>query len=100
MSTPTSDKGGATQVIRALRATGHTLDRVFNGEEDIEVSNETDALEAIFAVDDAYLWVRLPDSEVEGWVRFVLGNDPAEVVCDHTLNLSPTLDPLTESWWD
>ena len=99
MSAPSSDRGGVTQIIRGLRATGHTLDRVWDGGENVPVVNEKEALDAIFAVDEAYLHVRLPDSEREGWVRFVLGNDPEEVVCDYTVNLSDAIDPITDRWW-
>lgn len=96
MGTPTTDRGGIQQVLRVLTESGHTLDRVYDGE-DVDVSTVKDALEAVTAVDDAYLFVTLPDGERTGWVRFVLGNDPEEVVCDHTVNLE-VVDKLTRSW--
>lgn len=98
MSTPTSDSAAIRQVIRALKAADHKLVSVFDGEEDIPVSTETEALEAITAVDEAWLYVALPDGELSS-IFFVLGNDPEEVVCNHSVSLSPVLDPLTESWW-
>jgi hypothetical protein len=60
---------------------------------------EKEAIDAITAVDDATLFVRTPAGDYNPWVRFVMGNDPEEVVCDHGVSLSPVLDPLTESWW-
>lgn len=97
-TTPTSDRAAATQIIRGLIHKGWRLDRVYDGEEDISVVTVGQALAAIFAVDDAYLHVRLPATGDTGWVRFVLGNDPEEVVCDHTVNLSPVIDPIMDGW--
>lgn len=99
MGTPTTDRGGIQQVLRALAESGHTLSYVFDGEEDVKVDTKGQALDAIMAVDDAFLHVTLPDGERTGWVRFVLGNDPDEVVCDYTVNLE-VVDKLTSSWWD
>lgn len=99
MSTPTSDSAAIRQIIRALKGSGHTLRFVYDGEEDLDVSTETQALSAITAVDDAFLHVFLPDGETTGYVRFVMGNDPDEVAADWTVNLSPVIDDLTESWW-
>lgn len=101
MSAPSSDRAGIRQVIRALRAAGWVLVEVYDGEDDVPVSNETEAVDAVMAVDDAYLHVAEgTPTGPRGWVRFVLGNDPEEVVCDHTINLGSVLDPLTEGWWD
>lgn len=99
MGAPSSDTAGMRQVIRALKAAGHTLDYVFDGEEYVPVNGEQEALDAINAVDQAWLYVTLPDGVVKGWIFFVLGNEPEEVICDHTVNLSPVLDPLTKTWW-
>jgi hypothetical protein len=98
MAAPKSDEAGIRQVIRALRAAGYTLVEVFDGEDNVPVKNETEAVEAITAVDDAHLFVRTPDGEYNPWVRFVMGNEPEEVVCDYVLTLSHVLDPLTERW--
>jgi predicted fused transcriptional regulator/phosphomethylpyrimidine kinase len=98
MSTPTDDRAAVGQVIRALKAAGYKLLHVDNGEENVKVTTATEAIEAIFEVDQAWLLVLDPDTGAQGCVFFVLGNDPEEVVCDHTINLSDTLDPLLDSW--
>lgn len=98
MGAPSSDSAGIRQTIRALRAAGYTLANVQDGEENIPVSNEAEAMDAIMAVDDAFLVVNITP-ERQGWVRFVLGNAPEEVICDHTVNLSSVIEPLTDSWW-
>ncbi len=95
MSAPTTDRGGIQQTIRTLRADGWTLSHVYDGER-VPVSNETEAIDAVTAVDDSWLHVR--KGTEKGAVRFVLGNDPEEVVCDYTVNLT-CLDTLTESWY-
>lgn len=100
MPAPSSDAAGIRQTIRALKGAGYTLVEVFDGEDMVKVTTETQAVDAITAVDDATLFVRTPEGDYNPWVRFVMGNDPEEVVCDHAESLSPVLDPLTRSWWD
>jgi len=99
MTAPTTDSAGIRQVIRALRKSGHVLYSVNDGEEETKVSTETAAVEAIMAVDMAHLHVTLPGGNGAGWVFFVLGNAPDEVVSDYTLNLDPTIDNLIRTWW-
>jgi len=100
MSTPSSDTAAIRQIIRALRAKGYVLIAVWDGEERVPVTTETEAIEAITAVDDATLTVAEgTPTGPKGWVLFVMGNDPEEVAADYTINLSHVLDPLTESWW-
>ena len=95
MGAPTTDRGGIQQVIRALKDDGWSLTFVYYGEEDIPVTNETEAIDAVMSVDDAYLNVARGNET--GWVRFVLGNAPDEVVNDYTTNLT-IVDTLTTSW--
>lgn len=99
MSAPTSDRAAARQIITGLVHAGWRLDRVYDGEEDVDVVTVSQALDAVFAVDMAHLHVKHAETGDTGWVYFVLGNDPEEVVCDHTVNLSPAIDPVTEGWW-
>jgi hypothetical protein len=96
VSAPSSDKAGIRQTIRALRAAGWELDYVWDREETIDVRTEGAAVDAVMAVDEAFLNVRRQNET--GYVFFVLGNDPEEVICDHTINLSDVLDPLTDAW--
>lgn len=95
---PSSDQAGIRQVIRALVAAGYTLVEVFDGEENVPATTESAAIEAVMAVDDATLFVRTPDGSRNPWVRFVLGNDPEEVVCDYVVSLSPVIDPVIDRW--
>lgn len=101
MGIPTTDRGGIQQAIRALRADGWELRHVWDGGERVKVTNETEAVEAITAVDEARLYVRRGDGVTteKGWAFFVLGNSPEEVVCDYTTNLT-ALDSLIDEWID
>lgn len=51
---------------------------------------------AMGCVDDAFLVVE--KGTERGWVRFVMGNDPDEVVCDYTIKLEGALAPMFERW--
>lgn len=97
MPAPKDDRAGIRQTIKVLLDTGHTLLYVNNGGDDEVVKTAAEALEECMAADEAYLHVQLPQGLSTGWVRFVLGNDPEEVVCDFTVNLD-VVDRLTTSW--
>lgn len=97
MSAPTSDRGGIQQTIRALKAGGWELDYVNWGNDDVPVSNEAQAVKEIMSVDMAWLYVKKGDET--GWVFFVLGNDPREVINDSTVNLLEAIDPMTNEWY-
>lgn len=106
MGAPTTDRGGIQQTIRTLKAGGWDLDFVFDGGADIPVTGEQEAIDAIMSVDDAYLNVKVSSERYQGrvnetgWVRFVLGNEPYEVINDYTVNLSDAIDPMTDMWFE
>lgn len=97
MAIPKTDSAAAGQVLRALLADGWGVTCVWDGEEEVFVTTKAEALAALFSVDDASLHVA--KGEQRGWVRFVWGNEPYEAPADWTINLSETLDPLTEGWY-
>jgi hypothetical protein len=113
MSAPSSDSAAIRQTLRALKAAGVTPTYVEYGGgdgEDVTGKGEQAILDAIMAVDDAYLIVDLPENlqpethpghTPEGktsHLYFVLGNEPFEVICDYGVSLEPVLGPLTEGW--
>ena len=103
MSAPESDSAAIRQIIRALRKAGWELAYVDDREEQTKVKTEQEAIDAITAVDEAFLHLnrrKIGDLGPErGYVFFVLGNAPEEVACDYTVNLSDAIDPLTDSWF-
>lgn len=96
---PSNDREAVSLIIDGLTKRGVTLDRVYDGEEDVPTPTKDEALSAIFSVDQAHLHVNLPDGDT-GWIFFVLGNEPIEVVCDCTVNVSPFIDPTVNPWWN
>lgn len=112
MSAPSSDQAAIRQTLRALKAADVVPTYVEygggDGEDVDQDATEQSIIDAIMAVDDAYLIVDLPASAPsethpghEGrtsHIRFVMGNDPEEVICDHGVSLSYVLDPLTDGW--
>lgn len=104
MAMPKSDESAVRQVLRALKAGNFKIDFIENGEEEVYVHSEKEAMEAIFAVDECYVflskesWLPLSALKPTQWVRFVLGNDPDEVVCDYTVGLEHIIDPLFKKW--
>jgi hypothetical protein len=102
---PTTDRGAMQQIIRALLAEGWKLHSVYDGEEDIPVTGEKEAIDVVESMDMAHVHFVKGDPAldssllVRGWIFFVLGNEPDEVACDYTTNLDPTVENLTRSWW-
>lgn len=102
MTAPSSDKAAIRQTIRALRKADHIITGGHDGEYDFTCTpgeSEDSIIGNLMACDSSILRVTLPDGE-SGWMYFVLGNEPFEVICNHTVNLSPVLDPLTDGWDD
>lgn len=103
MSAPESDSAAIRQIIRALREAGWELAYVDDREEQTKVKTEQEAIDAITAVDEAFLHLnrgKVGDlGPQRSYVFFVLGNEPVEVACDYTVNLIPVIDPLTDSWF-
>lgn len=94
--TPSSDRAGIRRTVNALTLDGWTMAFVTTPGEDREpVASPKAALDEIMNLDDAFLIVER-DGE-QGWVRFVMGNDPVEVVCDYTVNLT-VVDDMLDTW--
>lgn len=98
MATPSTDSAAIEATIHALLADGWELVAVKDGDDgNVAVTYRAQARRAITAVDMAHLYVRKGDET--GWVFFVLGNDPEEVINNHTINLSEPLGRLMDSWF-
>ena len=99
---PSNDFEAVTIILNRMLAAGFTpvevADDSWNTNERTPVSTPTEALEMVMAVDDAYVFFSTPDGG-RGYIWFVLGNDPEEVVCDYTINLDPTLASIIDPWW-
>jgi len=96
---PKNDRTAITAVLSGIVKEHVVLIEVHDGEDIVPVSTVESAVEAIMAVDEATIVVNLPDGR-SGWIFFVMGNDPEEVVCDHTVNLEPFISPIVDPWWE
>ena len=95
--TPGSDRAGVRRTINTLTRDGWKMAFVTSpGEDKDPVTGPEAALDEIMNLDDAFLIVTRGEEE-EGWVRFVMGNDPVEVVCDYTVNLT-VVDDMLDTW--
>ena len=100
---PSNDHEAITLILEGLSQKGLTITEVMDDtwcpDERTVVTTVQDAIDLACGVDEAYVYVLTPDDQ-NGWIRFVLGNDPEEVVCDHTVNLSEFIDPIVNPWWE
>jgi len=99
---PTSDYAAIKAILNQLERDNWLPWSVDDGEEDTEIKQTGTALTLITAVEDAKYYVKhvLESGEVDatGWVRFVLGNEPFEVAANYTVNLSESIEKLTDTW--
>lgn len=98
MSAPSSDRAGVKKTYRALTEAGYSIVVVDGEGEEFHNLNKVEATNEVMSCDDGY-FVAYKDGERVGFVWFVYGNDPAEVISDHSVSLSHVLDPLTAEWW-
>jgi len=79
-------------LIKSLEAAGCEIVGGSNGESSFKRSkfqSLTAFLEELLACDEGALYVKTPSCKGDSsrWVYLVLGNDPGELVCDHTVDL-------------
>lgn len=83
---PSSDRGAITFVLSVLKVVGYKPDQIFDEDEGTYVDlpkGVKDAVLEITGVDDATVLFKGERGD-SFYVRFVMGNDPQEVVCDHS----------------
>ena len=96
MSAPKTDRAGIKQIWKALVAADYKVIAVDAEDDELITETADEAADHIMTCDDGAFRVEGPDS---GWVWFVFGNSPEEVVADHSVNLSPVIDPVVHGWW-
>ncbi len=99
---PSNDREAITLILDGLTNVGCKVtsvgDDTWNPEETQEVSSVQEAVDLVTNVDEAIVYVDLPDGRTS-FIFFVLGNDPEEVACDHGVNFSEYIDPIVRPWW-
>lgn len=98
---PNTDREAITRILTDLTESGHTIYEVADDTYNLlyrqPVYSVSEAVELVTAVDEAYVFLLTPNRE-DGWVRFVLGNDPEEVAADYTINLP--VERTVNPWWE
>jgi len=99
---PSNDREAVSLILNGMVAVGHSIvevaDDTWNTDERQQTTDPNEATEMVMAVDEAYVFLNTPEG-TSGYIYFVLGNDPEEVACDYTTNLSPDLDNIVDPWW-
>lgn len=97
---PSTDREAISLIIDGLieRGCKPTVSRD-GGNDDLPYADKNEALDWLTSCDESVLFVDLPDGN-DGYIYFVLGNDPEEVPSDYTVNLEKFLDPIVQPWWE
>ena len=93
MSTPTTERGAITRVIRMFKIVDVVPENVFNGEDRVNLKgmNETEVLAELFQTDRE--WLTFTDGRGGRIVLdLVYGNEPFEVVS----SWGPAVGPLND----
>lgn len=72
-------------LIRTAKKHGYAVVRVFDGEETVKCSTETEAMDAVFAVDDSRIVFKHPDQPKAHCAVIVLGNSGPECIADASM---------------
>lgn len=78
------------KVYKALKDAGNPVVRVWDGEESIPVSTRDECLEAVFAVDQAWLY-----TASDQMAFIVLGNG-WDALTDYSVSLEDVLSPVND----
>ena len=86
------------QVVRRLifiaKKAGFVLTKVDDGGEMVECSTETQAMDAVFSVDDSTIYFKHPDQPKSHCAVIVLGNSGPECIAD--CSIGPLWDEVIE----
>lgn len=69
-------------LIRTAIAHGYAVTKVHDGEENVKCTNETQAMDAVFSVDESTIYFKHPEEEKGHCAYIVLGNDGWDAIAD------------------
>ena len=72
-------------LIRTAKTHGYSVVKVNDGEEVVKVSNETEAMDAVFSVDESTIYFRHPTEPKNHCAVIVLGNDGWDAIADSSM---------------
>lgn len=73
------------KLIRVAKAHGYKLTKVYDGELMVKVSTESDAMEAVFSVDESRIYFKRDDQSKCHCAVIVLGNSGWDVIADASM---------------
>jgi hypothetical protein len=99
---PRDDKDGVEQTYDALVAAGYDVGVLDGAQEEFFGLSKEKAVAEVMSCDEGW-FLAMPKGATGsenrfGWVYFVYGNDPMEVINDHTTNLESVINPLSKRW--
>lgn len=97
MSAPRDDKAGVKQTWKALTEAGYDVDVIDGAGERFKGLDKARAVEEVMSCDDGYFVAMLRGDQI-GWVWFVFGNSPEEVISDYATTLEHVIAPLSKKW--
>lgn len=80
-------------LIQRANDLGHTL-HVWPTGEDEEYAESYDVKQALFDLDDAYVFIHDSEDNTLGWVRLVFGNYGFDLISDYSLSAEEFLKPV------
>lgn len=100
---PRDDVSAVRQTLRTLRAKGWVVTKLEYSDGEFYDGSllgrrhyMNELLAEVMAVEDIFVHVQRGDES--GWLYFVFGNDPEEVVCNSTTNVDDDLEDLYRKW--
>lgn len=101
---PRDDASAVRQALSTLKGKGWVVTKleysdgeVYDGRVLSRRHDMNELMAEVMAVDDIFVHFRRGDDT--GWLYFVFGNSPAEVVCNSSLNVDDELQDLHRKWW-
>lgn len=99
---PRDDKDGVEQTWDAIVAAGFDVGVQDGACEEFYGLSKEQAVAEVMSCDEGFFIV-MPKGETdqskrEGYVYFVFGNSPEEVINDHTTNIAYIIEPLSKRW--
>lgn len=71
-------------LIRTAKDHGYAVTKVYDGECMVKVAGETEAMDAVFSVDESRIYFKQPDQPKGHCAVIVLGNDGWDSIADNS----------------
>lgn len=84
-------------LLLLLEIAGFDAINVDDGDEITKVSSKVGAMELLFNLDDAYLYLRHSRGKEKVWIRFVFGNE-LDVISDYSSGVRRDFEQLMEEF--